>query len=56
MTLLMDGFPPSPEHQVTLANWRTSPVNRWAFHHVREIVQHSAKVGWGGGITRHRVM
>ena len=38
MTLLMDGFPPSPEHQVTLANWRTSPFNRWAFHHVREVV------------------
>ena len=38
MTRLMDGFPPSPERQVTLANWRTSPFNRWAFHHVREIV------------------
>src|SRR5947208_753923 len=24
--------------QVTLANWRTSPFNRWAFHHVREVV------------------
>jgi CubicO group peptidase (beta-lactamase class C family) len=24
--------------QVTLANWRTAPFNRWAFHHVREIV------------------
>jgi hypothetical protein len=35
---LMDGFPPSPEHQVTLANWRTSPFNRWAFHHVRELI------------------
>jgi CubicO group peptidase (beta-lactamase class C family) len=34
----MDGFPPAPEGQVTLANWRTSPFNRWAFHHVREIV------------------
>jgi CubicO group peptidase (beta-lactamase class C family) len=22
----------------TLANWRTAPFNRWAFHHVREIV------------------
>lgn len=29
---------PAPEGQVTLANWRTSPFNRWAFHHVREIV------------------
>ena len=34
----MDGFPPRPETQVTLANWRTSPFNRWAFHHVREIL------------------
>ena len=24
--------------QVTLANWRSSPFNRWAFHHVRELV------------------
>jgi CubicO group peptidase (beta-lactamase class C family) len=38
MPSLMDGFPPSREGQVTLANWRTSPFNRWAFHHVREIV------------------
>lgn len=38
MTRLMDGFPPRPEHQVTLANWRSSPFNRWAFHHVREVV------------------
>jgi CubicO group peptidase (beta-lactamase class C family) len=34
----MRGFPPAPDAQVTLANWRTSPFNRWAFHHVREIV------------------
>ena len=34
----MHGFPPRPERQVTLANWRTSPFNRWAFHHVREIL------------------
>ena len=38
MTRLMLGFPPAPESQVTLANWRTSPFHRWAFHHVREIV------------------
>ena len=38
MTGLMQGFPPAPDQQVTLANWRTSPFNRWAFHHVREIV------------------
>jgi CubicO group peptidase (beta-lactamase class C family) len=24
--------------QVTLANWRTAPFNRWAFHHVRELI------------------
>src|SRR5437867_3039504 len=34
----MDEFPPSADQQVTLANWRTSPFNRWAFHHVREII------------------
>ncbi|WPZ33799.1 serine hydrolase [Thalassobaculum sp. OXR-137] len=37
-TRLMQGFPPSPETQVDLSNWRTAPYNRWAFHHVREIV------------------
>ena len=37
-TDLMQGFPASPETQVTLANWRTAPFSRWAFHHVREIV------------------
>ncbi len=37
-TPLMHGFPPLPEGQVTLANWRTAPFNRWAFHHVREIL------------------
>src|SRR5438270_2041801 len=35
---LMNGFPPSAGGQVTLANWRTAPFNRWAFQHVREIV------------------
>ena len=34
----MTGFPPAPQAQVTLANWRTSPFNRWAFHHVRELL------------------
>src|SRR5260221_5308269 len=32
------GLPPAAKDQVTLANWRTAPFNRWAFHHVREIV------------------
>lgn len=35
---MMNTFPPAPEAQVTLANWRTHPYNRWAFHHVAEIV------------------
>jgi hypothetical protein len=35
---LMKGFPPEKDAQVTLANWRTPPFNRWAFRHVREIV------------------
>ena len=35
---LMQAFPPPAAGQVTLANWRNPPFNRWAFHHVREIV------------------
>ena len=38
MTTLMQGFPPAPEDQVTLANWREAPYSRWAFQHVGEIV------------------
>lgn len=34
----MQGYPPTPESQVTLANWRTPPFNKWGFQHVREIV------------------
>ena len=35
---LMKGSPPSAQAQVTLANWRTPPFNRWAYHHVRELI------------------
>ncbi|MFK7944387.1 MAG: serine hydrolase domain-containing protein [Paracoccaceae bacterium] len=35
---MMKAFPPAPEDQVTLANWRTAPHCHWAFHHAREIV------------------
>jgi CubicO group peptidase (beta-lactamase class C family) len=38
MTRLMQGFPPAPEAQVTLENWRSPPFSRWAFHHVRELL------------------
>jgi hypothetical protein len=34
----MQGFPPEAAGQVTLANWRASPFNRWAFHHVRDLI------------------
>ena len=34
----MHEFPPRFEDQVTLANWRIGPFNRWSFQHVREIV------------------
>jgi CubicO group peptidase (beta-lactamase class C family) len=35
---LMSAFPSVEADQVTLANWRTAPYIKWAFHHVREIV------------------
>jgi CubicO group peptidase (beta-lactamase class C family) len=38
MATLMTGFPPAPEDQVSLANWREAPFNRWSFRHVREII------------------
>src|SRR3954464_5669260 len=35
---IMEGFPPPNEGQVTLANWRLPPFNRWAYQHVRELL------------------
>ena len=35
---MMDAFPPPPDRQVTLANWRLPPFNRWSFQHVRQII------------------
>ncbi len=34
----MRGFPPKREAQVTLANWREAPLNRWSLHNVRQIL------------------
>lgn len=34
----MQAFPSHDDDQVTLANWRTAPYSRRAFHHVREII------------------
>ena len=36
--MLMQGSPPPPGEQVTLANWQNPPYNRWAFSHMRELV------------------
>jgi len=38
MSDIMQGFPPSEQNRVSLANWRKAPYCHWAFHHVREIV------------------
>lgn len=35
---LMDDFPPAPDRQVTLANWRKAPFNRWSFRNVRRLL------------------
>ena len=35
---MMQGFPPAEGGQVTLANWRLPPFNRWAFQNVRQVV------------------
>lgn len=51
MTTLMHGFPPSPDAQVTLANWRKPPYLRWAFQHVRELVP-SAEIPNAAGASR----
>jgi CubicO group peptidase (beta-lactamase class C family) len=45
---LMQGFPPQPDQQVTLANWLKPPFNRWSFQHMREIVS-SAAIHRGAG-------
>ncbi|WP_204352905.1 serine hydrolase domain-containing protein [Salinicola peritrichatus] len=37
----MAPFPPTVDTQVTLANWRKPPFNRWSFSHVSEIVPSS---------------
>lgn len=35
---LMNDFPPSPDKQVTLANWRQSPFNSWSYRNVRRLL------------------
>ncbi len=48
---LMQGFPPPAEQQVTLANWRLPPYNRWAFSRVRELIP-TAPIAAKGGTVR----
>lgn len=38
----MRGAPPPPDRQVTHANWRKPPFNRWAFSNVRRVVPTAA--------------
>ncbi|MBR0834199.1 serine hydrolase [Bradyrhizobium manausense] len=38
MARLMSGFPPTPELQVALANWRKHPYSQWSFRNVRQII------------------
>jgi CubicO group peptidase (beta-lactamase class C family) len=47
---LMDGFPPSPERLVTLANWRKAPFSAWGFRNVRRLVP-TAEIPASGGAT-----
>jgi len=49
---IQQGFPPDPDKRATLANWRRSPFNHWAFHHVREIVP-SARIANDPGDVWH---
>jgi CubicO group peptidase (beta-lactamase class C family) len=35
--MMMNGHPPLPQEQVTVANWLEAPYNRWSFWHVREL-------------------
>ena len=42
---------PSGAPPWTLAGWQTAPVNRWTFHHLREVVP-TAQVYRGAGGTR----
>ena len=48
---LMAGFPPGVEGQVTLANWRKAPFNRWSFTHVRELIPSAAIANDPGDIA-----
>jgi len=45
---LMQGAPPGPNGQVTLANWRQSPFSKWGFRNLRNLVPTGAIAGATG--------
>jgi len=49
---MMTGFPPPPEGQVTLDNWRLPPFNVWAFHNVRRLLP-TGPIARGSGPVWH---
>jgi len=44
----MQGTPPPPAGQVSLANWQDPPFNRWGFQHVRDLIP-TARIPRGDG-------
>jgi hypothetical protein len=47
---LMEGFPPSPDKLVTLANWRKAPFSAWGFRNVRRLIP-TADIAASGQIS-----
>ena len=48
---LMSGFPPDVAGQVTLANWRRAPFNKWSFTHLRELIASAAIANDPGSVA-----
>ncbi|MCY4454455.1 MAG: serine hydrolase [Immundisolibacterales bacterium] len=49
---LMAGFPPSAAGQVTLANWRRAPFNKWSFTHLRELIPSAGIAADPGAVSQ----
>ena len=45
------GGPPDADGQVTLANWRRAPFNKWSFTHIRELIPSAAITNDPGDIA-----
>ncbi|MFK7732095.1 MAG: serine hydrolase domain-containing protein [Pseudomonadales bacterium] len=50
----MDGIPPSPDSQVTLANYRNQPFNHWSFRNTGAFFN-TLSIGRAGKIQRYKV-